>query len=197
MLVGFKGQNHPQQTGRRGARPEVDNLATTPEVFDPLHERFHFTIDVAALPHNAKLERYFTPEQDGLTQPWRGERVFCNSPYSNIEPWAQKAHTANAELVVMLLPANRTEQGWWQRQVEPYRRVGAVEVEFLSGRLRFIKHGHDRVEPNQRPPFGCCLVIWPEPVCTCGSSEPDYFGNRDQLDDPNCPRHAAWSEEQK
>lgn len=32
----------------------------------------------------------------------------------------------------MLLPANRTEQGWWQRHVEP----------------------------NERPPFGCCLVIW-------------------------------------
>jgi hypothetical protein len=60
----------------------------------------------------------------------------------------------------MLLPANRTEQGWWQRQVEPYRREGSLAVEFLPGRLRFIKHGHDRVEPNQRPPFGCCLLIW-------------------------------------
>jgi phage N-6-adenine-methyltransferase len=170
-LVGFKGQNHPQQVGRRGARPEVDNLETPWEFFMPLHERFRFTLDACALPHNTKCPRYFTPEQDGLRRSWAGERVWCNPPYSQIEPWAQKAWAeivddghghlpGGAELIVMLLPANRTEQGWWQRQVEPYRRAGLLTVEFLPGRLRFIKHGHDRVEPNQRPPFGCCLLIW-------------------------------------
>jgi phage N-6-adenine-methyltransferase len=163
-LVGFKGQNHPQQVGKRGAKPEVDNLETPWDFFTPLHERFNFAIDAAALPHNAKCERYFTPEDDGLAQSWRGERVWCNPPYSNIEPWVAKAHTAGADLIVMLLPANRTEQGWWQRQVEPFRDKSrfnpSLRVEFLPGRLRFIKHGHDRVEPNQRPPFGCCLLIW-------------------------------------
>jgi phage N-6-adenine-methyltransferase len=174
-LVGFKGQNHPQQVGKRGAKPEVDNLETPVEFFAPLHERFGFTLDVAALPHNAKLPRYFTPEQDGLAQSWGGERVWCNPPYSDIEPWVRKAwdgrwlpgEAHGAELVVMLLPANRTEQGWWQRWVEPWRdhgyeagQMGAMRVEFLPGRLRFIKYGHDRVEPNQRPPFGCCLLIW-------------------------------------
>jgi phage N-6-adenine-methyltransferase len=159
-LVGFKAQNHRQQVARRGAKPEVDNLETPWDFFTPLHERFGFTVDVAALPHNAKCERYFTPAQDGLKRSWAGERVWCNPPYSNIEPWVEKANTSNAAIVVMLLPANRTEQGWWQRQVEPPRIRGAIRVEFLPGRLRFIKYGHDRVEPNQRPPFGCCLLIW-------------------------------------
>jgi phage N-6-adenine-methyltransferase len=168
-LTGFRSQNHPQQTGKRGARPEVDNLATPPEVFDPLHRRFRFTLDACALPHNAKLPRYFMPEQDGLAQPWTGERVWCNPPYSNIEPWVEKATAESmivfqgAALIVMLLPANRTEQGWWQRHIEPCRDGrpgGGPRVEFLPGRLRFIKYGHDRVEPNQRPPFGCCLLIW-------------------------------------
>ncbi len=169
-LVGFKGQNHPQQTKRRGAKPEVDNLATTAEVFDPLHERFGFTIDVAALPHNAKCERYFTPTVDGLKQPWAKERVWCNPPYSNLEPWVEKAHhewrwmslaERRQSVIVMLVPANRCEQGWWQRQVEPFRDRGKdFRVQFIAGRLRFIKHGHDRVEPNQRPPFGCALLIW-------------------------------------
>jgi phage N-6-adenine-methyltransferase len=172
-LVGFKAQNHRQQVGKRGAKPEVDNLETTPEMFAALHERFRFTVDVAALPHNAKLPRYFTPDEDGLAQSWAGKRVWCNPPYSNIEPWVGKANEeyANSEdcgwwrpdLIVMLLPANRTEQGWWQRQVEPYRdgrHPAGPHVEFLPGRPRFIKHGHDRVEPNQRPPFGCCLLIW-------------------------------------
>lgn len=160
-LVGFKGQNHPQQVGRRGAKPEVDNLATTPEMFAPLNARFRFTLDAAALPHNTKLPRFFTPEDNGLAQSWSGERVWCNPPYSNLEPWCEKARTSDAELAVLLVPANRCEQGWWQRQVEPYRDRGAgLRVEFLPGRPRFIKHGFDRVEPNQRPPFGCALLIW-------------------------------------
>jgi phage N-6-adenine-methyltransferase len=165
-LVGFKAQNHRQQVAKRGSRPEVDNLETPWEFFAPLHARFRFSIDVAALPHNAKCERFYTPEQDGLAQSWAGERVWCNPPYSSIEPWLTKVwHEYSLvgrgpELVVMLLPANRTEQGWWQRLVERQRRGGLVDVEFLSGRLRFIKHGHDKVEPNQRPPFGCCLLIW-------------------------------------
>lgn len=161
-LVGFKGQNHPQQVGKRGAKPEVDNLETPWDFFAPLHERFGFTIDAAALPHNAKCERFYSPECDGLVQSWAGERVWCNPPYSSIEPWVEKAwiEAQRAGLIVMLLPANRTEQGWWQRWVEPSRLDGRLRVEFLPGRLRFIKHGHDRVEPNQRPPFGCCLLIW-------------------------------------
>lgn len=160
-LVGFKAQNHIQQTGKRGARPEVDDRATAPEVFAPLHARFRFTLDAAALPTNAKLERYFTPEADGLAQSWAGERVWCNPPYSSIEPWIAKAWASGAELVVMLLPANRTEQGWWQRLIEPRRDVpGGIRVEFLAGRMRFIASGADRIGPNERPPFGVCLVIW-------------------------------------
>jgi len=165
-LVGFKAQNHDQQVRRRGPRPEVDDRATAPEVFGPLHDRFGFTVDVAALPHNAKLPRYFTPEVDGLAQSWAGERVWCNPSYSSIEPWVQKAWAewdAGAELIVMLLPANRTEQGWWQRHVEPARRARLLEVEFLPGRMRFIRAGATAIGPNERPPFGVCLLIWGSP----------------------------------
>lgn len=160
-LVGFKARNHQQQVRRRGPRPEVDDRQTAPETFDPLNARFGFTLDVAALPHNAKLPRFFTPDDDGLSQDWTGERVWCNPPYSDIEPWVQKARVSGAELIVMLLPANRTEQGWWQRQVEPFRgKTGGCTVEFLAGRLRFIAHDATEIRPNERPPFGCCLVIW-------------------------------------
>lgn len=160
-VIGFKARNHPQQTAKRGPREDVDCRATAPEVFGPLHDRFRFTLDVAALPHNAKLERHFTPDVDGLAQSWAGERVWCNPPYSSIEPWVEKAWESGAQLVVMLLPANRTEQGWWQRHIEPRRdQPGGIRVEFLPGRMRFIAHGADRIGPNERPPFGVCLVIW-------------------------------------
>jgi phage N-6-adenine-methyltransferase len=159
-LVGFKAQNHEQQVLVHGPRSHVDDRAATAEDFAVWHERFRFTIDAAAAAHNAKLPRYWTIEDNALEQDWSGERVYCNPPYSSIEPWVKKAHLSCAELVVMLLPANRTEQGWWQRQVEPYRRSGSLTVEFLPGRLRFLKPGQKRIGPNERPPFGCCLVIW-------------------------------------
>lgn len=160
-LVGFRAQNHPQQS----AKPEVDDRATTPEVFDPLHARFGFTIDVAAAPHNTKCERFYTIEDDGLAQSWAGETVWCNPPYSSIEPWVRKAwaeHQAHGITIVMLVPANRTEQGWWQDCVEPFRDQFArsLRVEFLRGRIRFLKPGQTAIGPNERPPFGVCLLIW-------------------------------------
>ena len=161
-LARFRAENHPQQVRARGAYDIRDDRATDPAVFDILHRKFAFTIDVAASATNAKLERFFTREQDGLTQPWAGERVWCNPPYSDLAPWVTKAWLEDeAELIVMLLPANRTEQQWWQQLVEPYRdRNERFTCEFLPGRLRFIRHDRERIGPNERPPFGCCLLIW-------------------------------------
>jgi phage N-6-adenine-methyltransferase len=168
--VSYVARNHPQQVGKRGALSVVDDRATTPEVFDPLNERFHFTLDVAASAENAKCERYFTVEQNGLAQPWTGERVWCNPPHSNLEEWVVKARTewaefvnySGPELIVMLVPANRTEQGWWQRHIEPNRdrHYEDLRVEFLPGRLRFLAPGATEIKPNERPPYGCCLLIW-------------------------------------
>lgn len=157
-LVGFKAQNHPQQS----RKDQVDDRGTAPELFAELSDRFGgFTLDVAAAAHNAKCERFFTVDDDGLQQSWAGEKVWCNPPYSNIRPWVAKAWSSQAELVVMLLPANRTEQGWWQDFIEPRRdRGGRLHVEFVRGRLRFIKPGETEIGPNERPPFGCCLAIW-------------------------------------
>lgn len=160
-LVGFRAQNHPQQP----TRPDVDDRAITPEDFAPLHERFRFTIDAAASPTNARLPRYWTIDDDALKQSWAGERVWCNPPYSDIRPWVAKAwnewSSFRAELIVMLLPANRTEQAWWQDYVEPELRSGAgMHVEFLRGRMRFIRPNAVIGPKGDRPPFGCCLLIW-------------------------------------
>lgn len=195
-LVGFKAQNHPQQK----VKDHVDDRGTSAEFFTQMVERFGpFDLDVAAASHNAKCERYYTIEDDGLNQPWWGN-VWCNPPYSNIGAWVEKAwrsvlfhgHTK----VVMLLPANRTEQRWWQDWVEPYRdgrstprvfmrgtTVGGyppnltadtetsywnahdlpyptLTVEFLPGRMRFDRPGAVIGPKGDRPPFGCCLLIW-------------------------------------
>lgn len=170
-LVGFKGQNHPQQLAVNGPRDDVDDRGTPPELFDPIAERFGgFSIDVAAAPHNAKCERYYTREQDGCAQSWQGERVWCNPPYNatDLHHFVAKAWRewwkGGCELIVMLVPANRPEQAWWQDLVEPSRdRLGSpLTVEFLRDRRRFIRHdkGHTTVMPNERPPFGVALLVW-------------------------------------
>lgn len=153
--MSFCARTHPQQ----GPNEKVDDRATVPEVFAGFHDRFGFTLDAAASDHNAKLPRYYTREVDGLAQPWTGERVWCNPPYSNIRPWVEKALLREAELAVLLLPANRTEQAWWQDLIEPERLAGRLRVEFLRGRMRFIAARDTEIRPNQRPPFGVCLVI--------------------------------------
>lgn len=162
-LVGFKAKNHPQQTRYAGSQRHVDDRAMPLADFVSLQERFRFTIDVAAAAHNAKLPRFYSIEDCGLAASWSGERVYCNPPYSDVKPWLEKAWSEkDAELIVMLLPANRTEQGWWQDLVEPHRdRAGSrLRVEFLRGRRRFLKPGQMEIGPNERPPFGSCLLIW-------------------------------------
>lgn len=163
-LIGYRSANHPQQVARRGARDDVDDRATHPVEFAALDARFGFTLDVAASAQNAKCGRFFTPTDDGLAQSWASEMVWCNPPYSNIGAWVAKswAEYRATSGIVILAPANRTEQGWWQEQIEPHRDRpdSPLRVEFLRGRMRFIQAGRADVGPNERPPFGSCLLIW-------------------------------------
>lgn len=164
-LIGYRSSNHPQQVARRAPNDEVDDRATTPEVFAQLDQRFGpFTLDVAAAEHNAKCARFLDRQSNGLTTSWAGETVWCNPPYSDITPWVAKAWAERDQTngIVMLLPANRTEQRWWQEMVEPFRdRAGSgLRVEFLAGRMRFLRRGQSEIRPNERPPFGVCLLIW-------------------------------------
>lgn len=71
---------------------KTDMWATPQDFFDALDAEFHFTLDACAVKENAKCEAYYTPEQDGLDQPWTG-RVWCNPPYGrNVGQWVKKAH---------------------------------------------------------------------------------------------------------
>ena len=67
--------------GKAGLTSNRQDWETPQALWDRLDERFHFTIDVAATHENAKCERHYTVEEDGLVQPWSGEMVWCNPPY--------------------------------------------------------------------------------------------------------------------
>ena len=112
---------------------KTDLWETPQEFFNTMDKEFHFNLDVCALPENAKCAAYYTPEMDGLAQPWYG-RCWCNPPYGReIGRWVEKASesAADGSLVAMLLPA-RTDTRWFHDYI-----LGKAEVRFLRGRLKF------------------------------------------------------------
>ena len=142
----------------------ADDRRTPRELYDALDREFGFTLDAAASDENALCERYFTAEQDGLVESWGAERVWCNPPFSSLPQWVRKAWLEHerAQLIVMLIPANRTALRWWGEMVEPYRDRGDVlTTRFIQGRVEFLAPG----DPNRRggAPFGCALLVWLPP----------------------------------
>lgn len=122
-----------------------DEWATPQDLFDWLNFMFQFTLDPCATAENAKCKRYYTKEQDGLAQSWKGERVFMNPPYgSEIGNWIAKAASSadkDGALVVALLPA-RTDTRWFQDYC--LRRA----MIFLKGRLKFGGHRNSAPFPS-------------------------------------------------
>ena len=112
---------------------QTDMWETPQELFDKLDMEFHFDLDVCAIPENAKCKKFYTPEQDGLRQPWDGT-CWCNPPYGrDIGQWVRRALFASVggTTVVMLLPA-RTDTKWFHDYI--YKRA---EIRFVKGRLKF------------------------------------------------------------
>lgn len=107
--------------------------STPQDFFDKLDAEFHFNLDVCALPENAKCERYYTPADDGLKQPWKGT-VWCNPPYGRqVGRWVEKAYLSSigGATIVMLLPA-RTDTAWFHDYI-----YGKAKIRFVRGRLKF------------------------------------------------------------
>jgi DNA N-6-adenine-methyltransferase (Dam) len=126
----------------------VDEWETPPEVFDPLHAEFGFTLDVAAGPSNHKVDRWLGPGglyECGLSVAWRGERCWMNPPYSRrVQPAFIKKAALEAQrcgvLTVALLPA-RTDTRAFHRYIwdaatnTPYPWC---KVRFWQGRIWFV-----------------------------------------------------------
>jgi phage N-6-adenine-methyltransferase len=116
---------------------KVDSWSTPRLLFENLNKQFNFSLDVCALDENAKCEKYYTPEIDGLSQDWEGV-CWMNPPYGReITSWISKAYNEaviNGNCtVVALLPA-RTDTKWFHNYI--YLKKG-VDIQFIKGRLHF------------------------------------------------------------
>jgi phage N-6-adenine-methyltransferase len=142
---------------------KTDLWATPLDFFQRLDAAFRFELDVCALPTNAKCPRYFTPDDDGLAQDWRGT-CWMNPPYGReIGAWIEKAYRSakdNGATVVCLVPA-RVDTRWWH----DYCARG--EVHFVKGRLKFGD------SPNAAP-FPNAVVVFRPTVADALEREPGW-----------------------
>lgn len=111
----------------------TDDWFTPQDFFDAQNKKYGpFDIDVCADANNAKCQVFFTKEQNGLLQEWKG-KCWMNPPYGKqIKQWMKKAYESSQQgaTVVCLVPA-RTDTGWWH----DYAMKG--EIIFVRGRLKF------------------------------------------------------------
>jgi phage N-6-adenine-methyltransferase len=128
---------------------KTDMWATPQWLFDVLNSHYRFSLDVCAVPENAKCKRFFSPEEDGLKQKWNGI-CWMNPPYGlKISKWVKKAYDSATEgaLVVALLPA-RTDTAWFWNHV--YLKA---KIEFIRGRLKFG-------DGKGSAPFPSMIAVW-------------------------------------
>ena len=121
--------------------------ATPQDLFDELDREFRFTLDPCADETNHKCDRYYTVNDDGLSQDWSGERVFCNPPYGrSVDRWVKKCfeevYCGKCCLAVMLLFA-KTDTKWFHNYI-----YNKAEIRFLKGRVRFGNQRNDAPFPS-------------------------------------------------
>jgi len=114
-------------------------------LFEKYNAIYHFDLDVCATHENALCDKYFTKEDDALTQEWKGV-CWMNPPYGReIIHWLKKAHESDAT-VVCLVPS-RTDTKWW------HKYVMKGDITFLNKRLEFEGAGN-------KAPFPSTIVIF-------------------------------------
>lgn len=138
-------------------------------LFRPLDAEFSFTIDAAALAHNAKCQRWFGPDagqgrDDGLACRWEGERVFCNPPWRDCRPWVRKATVATLEegciVAVLVLPASTCASWWHDYVLGGEKAPGASEIRYLRGRVDYTRPGFTKRPGGSGPRQATAIAVW-------------------------------------
>lgn len=127
----------------------TDERETPLELFKPVDDLFHFTLDVCATAENAKCEKFYTIEDNGLTSPWAGNVCWCNPPYSRgqVQLWLLRTRWQWDKSIVVVLTQADTSTKWFQTIWEH-----AQGVFFPDRRYSF---GHDAGAK-----FANCLSFW-------------------------------------
>ena len=144
-----------------------DAWGTPATVFRPLLARYRFTVDGAADAANHLLPRWYGPgglREDALHGSWRGERVWCNPPYSRCREFLDKAveeairHDVTS---VLLIPA-RTDTRYFQECVWDEKTQAVYpwvrSLNFLRGRVKFVSADRIRQGSSNSAPFPSVVI---------------------------------------
>jgi site-specific DNA-methyltransferase (adenine-specific) len=126
-----------------------DERSTPDNLFKPLDKLFNFDLDPCATKDNAKCERFFTIDDDGLNQSWSNNQVFMNPPYSRgeIAKWIHKTYLEKDAFTLGILPGDtstKAAQLVWET---------ADIVFFPKGRFKFS-------EAKTGAKFATMIVLW-------------------------------------
>jgi site-specific DNA-methyltransferase (adenine-specific) len=109
------------------------------DIWADLKKEFDFTIDLCASDENHLLPRYYTAEQNALTQDWDDEVAFCHPMFDGkIGKFVEKA-SKSCGTFVFLLPAS-THTKYFHDYF--YKKPG-VEVRYLRKPRMGFRFGHD------------------------------------------------------
>ena len=78
----------------------TNEWATPIKFFEELNKEFNFTLDPCATLENHKCKKFYTIQENGLIQDWKGEVVFCNPPYGKELPlWVKKCYEEHKKII--------------------------------------------------------------------------------------------------
>lgn len=139
-----------------GQKEDRDSRFTPPEFMAHIYEAFG-PVDLDPCSHEASpvlARRYIRLADggDGLAEPWDGDLVYVNPPYSRLLVWLRRAYeqwrTGNARTVVCLVPV-RTDSALFQEVLSL-----DADIFLLKGRVPFL----DLSGRRQHTPFSLMLV---------------------------------------
>lgn len=152
--LGFYKVNKGKREHKTFTPRDISDSWRTPSyLFQWFNKKFNFDMDVCASDENHLVDRYFTIDDDALSQEW-GWVNFANIPYSQPMPWIEKAieQKNRGKITVMLVPADPSTK-WFKLGFD-----NADKVIFISGRISFIRA--DTGEAGSSYNKGSCVFVF-------------------------------------
>lgn len=139
----FDGRAQIVATARRivqGTDEAPDDWYTPAWLLDAIGIRYDLDVCAPRNPaaRSVPADVYYTEDDDGLTQPWYG-RVWCNPPYSNSQPWAERMAEHGNGIWLSL-----ARNGKW---IVPLLDRASVVRLWVQAKFTLI-NGHENSVPN-------------------------------------------------
>lgn len=146
-----------------------DNWRTPKALFDTLNNEFNFIADIASSDNNKLCELNLTESNSAFdydfSQLEMGGALWCNPPYSNVQPWIDLAiKNQSLGLFTVMLLNQDTSVKWFCDAVAKVNEIRFItgyykNGKYHGGRIAFIDDNDKAVSGNNKPQF--ILIFYP------------------------------------